>query len=744
MDTTSTTKVVITGTGIVCPVGIGCEQTLAALKADKKGVAPLTVFPAAVPLPVGEITGLDWNSAIVPRTHLIAQTAAAEAMEGINAPPDAVIVGITTGGMEKTENLLLHKEDRPEEYKYHSTGSVAVFVAEQTGCKGPALTISTACSSGSAAIMLGLSMIRSGRFKRVLAGGADSICRLTYYGFNSLQLIDPTGAKPFCRNRKGMSVAEGAGFVLLQGVDGETPENTMAELAGGGLTCDAYHPAAPHPQGAGALSAMDSAMQDAHVDLESIDYISLHGTGTFDNDLAESRAVAALFAKDSVDPPSIPDSSSIKGATGHSLAASGAMEAVIAVMGIVNSFIPANISDPDSNSETEIQISPIQKPVKKEVKAVLSNSFGFGGNNASLVITKPGFAGTQEQSEKPAQQNRRFTVAGTCCLTAAGVGNTAKQIAQNKTLAGCLDSKALAEGLPNREIRRLKRLPRMVLRLVKGAIENTSVLSASPDEDTASSIIPQSIFFGTGFGPLSETYDFMTKLFESDEQFTSPTDFVGSVHNAPAGQAAIKYGAKGPNITATCRYAPFEQALLSAQYLADDAPFLVVCADEYHDALSPLFDPPHDPGSHASDGVASDGGAAFIMESGKGGTGLECRYYGTDFKALVDCVKRDENNHSPKKPGAIMVAYPGITRKAGESLLEDFLEQTSLACPIIDYKRLCGEHASASAVAAGISMELLSKGILPGSLINGDNMDMTGKSILILNLGRVLTLTEAG
>ncbi len=185
-----------------------------------------------------------------PRTHGLALIAAREAMAGVAGPPDAIVVGVTTGGMPASEPLLKSGAADPGMYSLHGAGTVAHYVAEALGCQGPVLTVSTACSSSMAALKLAVELLRSGRARRVLAGGADGLCRLTYYGFHSLQLVDPAGARPFDKDRRGMSLGEGAAMLFLEAA-AEPPAGALAEVLGVGLSCDAYHPAAPHPDGDG-------------------------------------------------------------------------------------------------------------------------------------------------------------------------------------------------------------------------------------------------------------------------------------------------------------------------------------------------------------------------------------------------------------------------------------------------------------------------------------------------------------
>ena len=212
----------------------------------------------------------------------------------------------------------------------------------------------------------------------------------------------------------------------------------------------------------------------------------------------------------------------MKGATGHSLGASGAIESVICAAAIREGLIPANRGC--VNPDPALNLKPALAPLEQKVAAVLSNSFGFGGNNACLVLADP--------RSKHERQKRvvsfKFEVLGYACVTGAGnIEQTLKNLNEGKTCSGTLPLADISKKLPAREVRRLKRLPRLALALAMEASESSRL-----------SQTPSSIFFGTSWGPLSETYDFLTKLYESNEQFASPTEFVGSVHNAPAGQVA--------------------------------------------------------------------------------------------------------------------------------------------------------------------------------------------------------------
>uniref|UniRef100_UPI0035932DDA beta-ketoacyl synthase N-terminal-like domain-containing protein n=1 Tax=Desulfococcus sp. TaxID=2025834 RepID=UPI0035932DDA len=369
-------RIFVVGMGVVSPLGIGVPSFRAALKAGAGALGPLTLFAEAAPLPVGQVRHAI-AAGNLPRTHAMALMAAREALADAAGPVDAVVLGGTTGGMLTTETQLEAGECRPEGFRYHGTGTTAEILARECRCPGPAITVSTACSSGAAAIKIALEFLRAGRGRRVLAGGADSLCRLTCHGFHALQLVDPEGARPFDRDRRGMSVGEGAAVLLLAASE-SPPPNALAEVLGGGLSCDAFHPTAPHPEGAGAVRAIRAALSDAGVVSAEIGYIHLHGTGTPDNDRSEARALNAVFGL------SGPPASSLKGAMGHPLAAAGAMGAAAAVLCVSEGLIPANtgcrVQDP------EIRLALADAPLRRTVQTALSNSFGFGGNNAALVF----------------------------------------------------------------------------------------------------------------------------------------------------------------------------------------------------------------------------------------------------------------------------------------------------------------------------------------------------------------------
>jgi len=715
-------RIFVIGMGMISPLGENVPATLQALYQGNSGLRTLSRFPAPYRLPVGEIAGGLLSAEPLPTTHQLALAAAREAMESQTEPPESVIVGVTTGGMPLTEEKLRQGVTDPAAYRYHATSSIAAYIAEELGCRGPVWTVSTACSSGAAALALSLEMLRSGRFQRVLAGGVDALCRLTYHGFHALQLLDPRGARPFDLHRKGLSLAEGAAMLLLVSAE-HPPAGALAELAGAGLSCDAWHAAAPHPEGAGALKAMEIALADAGISVAEVDHVSLHGTGTPDNDVAEARAIRGLFGE------SVPPVASVKGALGHPLAAAGAMEAVISVATLLSGTIPPTVGFEVPDPALDIQ--PASERVKHAVNTVLSNSFGFGGNNAALVFRHCEFPGRHRGEKKTPS----FAVLGEACLTGAGdLRATLAVLEAGKSCQGRQEAAILSRSLDSRVVRRLKRLPRMAL-----------ALAAAACPAGASETLPNSVFFGTGWGPLSETHDFLTRLFESGDRFSSPADFIGSVHNAPAGQVGMEFKAMGPNVTLTGGEAAFEQALASAALLASggEETLLALGADEYSPDWSPLFD------RSAVMSVPSDGGGAlWLKRSVAAAEGLRiCPSFlssGERNEQVVEDLAGRLGGGAAIfcRYAAILAGMPAAQRRESQRRLERFLALTGFSGPVLDYRKWVGEFASASAVAAILGVSFVRKGEIPAVLNDGLACPLGGRGLLVLGLGDEVSAVE--
>jgi len=298
-----------------------------------------------------------------------------------------VILGTSTSGILQME-LAYRRRDAatgalPADFVYettHNAYSVAGFAREYFGLEGPAVVVSTACSSSAKVFAAAARMMACGLIDAALVGGVDSLCLTTLYGFNSLELTAPAPCRPYDADRRGISIGEGAGFALLERLPASLDADAVL-LLGAGESSDAYHMSSPHPEGLGARLAMERALADANLSPADIDYINLHGTATPANDAAEGKAVAALFGT------AVPCSST-KGATGHTLGAAGAVEAAACALALRHGFLPGS-----ANTETldpAIPIDYLLATRRGEVRRALTNSFGFGGSNCSLVLGRAG------------------------------------------------------------------------------------------------------------------------------------------------------------------------------------------------------------------------------------------------------------------------------------------------------------------------------------------------------------------
>jgi 3-oxoacyl-[acyl-carrier-protein] synthase II len=393
-------RVVVTGMGMVSAAGWTLEQTWDAIAQGRSGLRTLTLFASqrCGKLPVGEVTGDPAGRSGLPggsRSDHLAVWAARQAWDdaGLSTEsfaPDrgAVVLGALTGGMLFTEEFLcrLHLEKLVDARNLADRAccNSTDRIAELFGLAGFRTTVSNACASGGAALGLGCDLIEAGEADVVLAGGVDSLNRIVLNGFNSLMLVSPDGCRPFDAERKGMSLGEGAGVLILESEAHALSRraHVRAWLAGRGNTCDAHHVSAPQPEGRGLCEAMRLALADAGLAPAAVDYINAHGTGTADNDPVEAKAIRALFGES---PPSV---SSTKRFFGHTLAAAGAIEAIVTVMALERQAIPPNLGL--RTVDPKIALSPVTEYRPAKLDVAMSTSLGFGGNNSAVLFRRAG------------------------------------------------------------------------------------------------------------------------------------------------------------------------------------------------------------------------------------------------------------------------------------------------------------------------------------------------------------------
>jgi len=387
-----TEPVALTGLGCICALGSTVDACCAGLFQDQRHLAPPSRFTSAhaIRYPVFEVRGFPEVPGLL-RTSALALHAAREALADAGLDAAAlqglrvgVVVGTTVGSTMNDEGFCrAHRADEepglaPMERILNS--NPAAVLARTFGLRGPCQTVVNACSSGTDALGVGAAWIRGGLCDLVLAGGADELGRITYNGFISLKITDEAPCRPFDRDRKGLNLGEGAAMVVLEGAASHRRRNRRARsfLLGYGSACDAYHPTAPEPQGAGLKRAIAEALAGAGLPPEAMAFVNAHGTGTPENDRVESRALQAVL-------PGVPYFST-KGFTGHTLGAAGAIEAVFTAVCLEQGRIPANLGF--STPDPELGGTPVAQATTVTGLAALSESLAFGGNNAVVVLGK--------------------------------------------------------------------------------------------------------------------------------------------------------------------------------------------------------------------------------------------------------------------------------------------------------------------------------------------------------------------
>lgn len=390
----------ITGAGVVSAIGIGKEETLASLQSERSGISAIQYLSSShQDLPVGEVQLS--NSELVKRLELdetkfytraalIGKLALKEALidaqlYGKSLDEVHLISGTTVGGMDQRE--LFHTQEPGcgkdiAEIATHNCASCTEMIAEGLGDFASLSTVSTACSSATNAIITGANMLRCGLAEIVVVGGSDCLTLFHLNGFNSLMILDHQPCRPFDKNRAGLNLGEGAAFLVMETAASAQKRGIKSKLvlSGYGNRCDAFHQTASSPEGEGAFLAMNEALDSAGMKPSDIQYINAHGTGTPNNDESEGSAIMRVFGED------YPPVSSTKSLTGHTTSASGSIEAVFCLLALEHQFVPLN-----KNWEVPMEhgVVPVVKPVPHpQIKNILSNAFGFGGNCSSIIFSK--------------------------------------------------------------------------------------------------------------------------------------------------------------------------------------------------------------------------------------------------------------------------------------------------------------------------------------------------------------------
>lgn len=559
----------ITGAGIISAIGNNKSEVLCSLLEKRSGIGDMHYLQSVhTELPVGEVKLSDEQMRKIlsldkdkpaNRTSLMGTIAMKEALEEAGLLSDVanmlLISGTTVGGMDYTERCFLDLQESDEQLQVlstHDCGSTTLLQADYFGIRPDNVTtISTACSSAANAIIEGANLIKAGKASRVIAGGSEAITKFHLNGFNSLFILDSNRCRPFDATRLGINLGEGAAYVILESAESiqERDVVPIGELRGYGNACDAFHQTASSPEGEGAYRAMCEALEMSGLHTDDIQYVNAHGTGTPNNDVSESVALKRIFGG------TMPLVSSTKSFTGHTTSASGAVEAIICLLALQHQFIPANLG---WSKQMEDGITPSLGENHYELHYVMCNSFGFGGNDSSLIFSR------YEGCLQPTRQRS---------LRSVYVRSFCRYNSDNK-----IDN--LREFISPIESRRM-------CNLLKSALVSSMTALREAGIDS-----PDGIFIGTKFGMLSNSEKFLQQMCREGEHALGPTLFMQSTHNTIAGMLAIRTQCHGYNITFTqgnrsldcsLRDAALQIALGRIDYA------LVGCHDESTLLFSDLF-----------------------------------------------------------------------------------------------------------------------------------------------------------
>lgn len=397
-----TIRIAVTGMGVVCAIGRNQDEVWKSITESQDGIGELTRFPGETfPTTIAAEVRGDGRSLTslsrrkmkrLSRTDLFAVAAAREAIEqaersgALSKDRFCVATGTSTGGLLEGEDFYFRRvmggsaRSKISTVIQQPTSAPSDAIAKVFDLGGGVYSNATACASAGAAIGMSVDLLRSGRVDAALAGGSDALCRLTYSGFNVLQAVDASPCSPFDEGRGGITLGEGAGYLVLERMDDAIARGAeiLAEIGGYGASCDAHHPTAPIEDGRGAAFAMRQAISQSGETAGSIDYVNAHGTGTLLNDSAESKAIASAVSA------TVPTSSS-KSFFGHTLGASGGIGAIVTILALRNQMAPPTLRLKKAAEDCILDYVPLV-PRPLAMRQALTNTFGFGGSNVSILI----------------------------------------------------------------------------------------------------------------------------------------------------------------------------------------------------------------------------------------------------------------------------------------------------------------------------------------------------------------------
>lgn len=721
----------ITGSGIVSALGVGREATLQSLLATRSGIGPVRYLDTELrEFPVGEVPLSDAEmethlqvpvGAPTTRAALLGMMALEEALASAGISRDelprvAFVSGTTVGGMDKTEKFYLDFLENDKHNQYiatHDCGACTEMIADHFGHFASVATLSTACSSAANAVIYGARLIEVGVADVVVAGGTECLTRFHLAGFNSLRILDTLHCRPFDGSRAGLNLGEGAAYLVLESEAHAIRRGAKAEafLDGYGNACDAWHQTASSPDGRGAFRAMRQALSMAGLKPTDISYVNAHGTGTPSNDSSESAAMQRLFGDQ------LPLVSSTKPFTGHTTSASGAIESVICILAMQNSFVPPNLN---FTSATDCIVPVSQLRCGVDLHHVLCNSFGFGGNDSSLLFTRCGvgpsaeckIVGPASTAEKSCSARRRVYIRSAEHISAQEPFSDKwmdDAVAHDQPYVRSADPD-FKPFVPPTEARRMGKLLKRAL-----AVSKESLRQAAVD-------MPDIVVTGTGLGCLENTQLFLEAMCREGEHLLKPTHFMQSTHNTVSSLVAIQIGSLGYNATYAHKNISFELALHDAmmQIRQGNAKTALVGA---HDEMTPsYYNILCKTGCLGREGqMASECSAAFVIGA-QAQAGSLCEIvdisllYCPDVEmlksALIEILSR--NDISLQQVAAVLTGFDGSV--AGRRIYLDSFREIFGRLPILHFKHLFGEGYSSSALSLYVAARCLARNRFPQSL----------------------------
>lgn len=559
-------NIVITGAGIVSAIGCSKEEVTRSLLERRTGIGEMQYLESVHhELPVGEVKmsseemkrrlGID-AAKEVSRTVLMGMMAVEQALKEARVERKdgrriLLVSGTTVGGMDLTERhygSFFESDEHLDCMKTHDCGSSTQQIVRRFGLFDDSTTLSTACSSSANALMLGARLIESGQADIVVAGGTEALTRFHLNGFNALMILDREQCRPFDATRAGLNLGEGAAYVVLESETAARKRGAeiQAWLSGSGNACDAFHQTASSDNGEGACLAMKQALEEAGLFPMDIDYVNAHGTGTPNNDLSEGVALQRVFGTE------MPPVSSTKSFTGHATSASGSIETVICLLAMQQGFIPANLG---WQHPIEGGITPTLGQEGCRLRHIMCNSFGFGGNDTSLILSAEAPARKAESSpngERTIKVAARVEITDEAALTE--IKNYVKPM----------------------EARRL------------GRILKSALLSSLKALEQAGIGTPDAIITATSLGCLENSVQLLNQLRDEGEEGLKPTWFMQSTHNTIGSTVAIHTGCHGYNATYTHGEDSLRWALADAEMLIKSGRARSVLVG-LHDETTPEF-----------------------------------------------------------------------------------------------------------------------------------------------------------